>query len=64
MYYSYSNHSQSGVRIVSGMYYSYCYRSYPVVRVFLVQSSRVITIVFTTETSTSDGISLGTDLFA
>ena len=29
----------------------------------LIQSSRVITIIFTTETSTSDGISLGTDLF-
>ena len=30
---------------------------------FPIQSSRVITIIFTTETSTSDGISLGTDLF-
>ena len=29
----------------------------------VIQSSRVITIIFTTETSTSDGISLGTDLF-
>ena len=28
-----------------------------------IQSSCVITIIFTTETSTSDGISLGTDLF-
>ena len=28
-----------------------------------IQLSRVITIIFTTETSTSDGISLGTDLF-
>ena len=27
-----------------------------------LQSSRIITIIFTTETSTSDGISLGTDL--
>ena len=30
---------------------------------FPIQSSRVITIIFTTETSTSDGISLGKDLF-
>ena len=29
----------------------------------LVQSSCIIMIIFTTETSTSDGISLGTDLF-
>ena len=29
----------------------------------ILQSSRVITIIFTTETSTSDRISLGTDLF-
>ena len=28
-----------------------------------VQSSRIITIIFTMETSTSDGISLGTELF-
>ena len=28
-----------------------------------IQSSRIITIIFTMETTTSDGISLGTDLF-
>ena len=30
---------------------------------FVAQSSHVITIIFTMETLTSDGISLGTDLF-